>query len=137
MTQAGQVPSENVTIDAPATFALRANSFPVQFDLNDAAMVEYTGLAAGQYDDAFAFRTTAPQIQVPNANGTYDIYYYLQDGFYIDDNGNEGEKPGWCDMYGTIAGNDAAGAVVSGVVPAGVGFWTKGVGGSFSITFKK
>ncbi len=136
--QAGQVPSENVTVTAPATFALRAHAFPVTFNLNDSSKVSYEGLTPVAYDDAFAFRATAPHIQVPNATtGGYDLYYYLSNGYYIDEQGNEGEKPGWCDMGGTIAGNTAAGALVSGEVPAGVGFWTKGVGSSFTITFKK
>ena len=139
MNQAGQVPSENVTIAAPVTFALRANSFPVTFDLNDTSAVEFAGLTPGSYAEQGAdFVKFAPQIQVPNlTTGGYDLYYYLSDGFYIDENGNESEKPGWCDNNGTIAGNVDAGAAVSGIVPAGVGFWTKGVGSEFSITFKK
>ncbi len=138
MNQAGQVPSENVTITAPATFALRANSYPVEFNLNDTAAVEFAGLTPGSYAEQGAdFVKYAPHIQVPNAKGTYDLYYYLSDGFYIDEDGNECEKPGWCDNNGTIAGNEAAGAAVSGIVPAGVGFWTKGVSGTFTMTFKK
>ena len=62
---------------------------------------------------------------------------YLTDGFYVDANGNESEKPGWCDSAGTIAGDDEAGALVSGDVPAGFGFWTKGVGSAFTLKFKK
>ena len=70
-------------------------------------------------------------------NMAIDVYYYLSDGFYIDEKGNESEKAGWCDKSGTIAGNDAAGALVTGIVPAGVGFWAKGVGSAFSMTFLK
>ena len=96
------------------------------------------GMTGGTYDDDFTFRATAPHIQVPNATtGGYDLYYYLEDGYYVDENGQDAYKPGWCDAYGTIAGDTEAGARVSGLVPQGFGFWTKGVGSEFSITFKK
>ena len=131
MQQAGQVPTEDVTIQAPMIFALRANSYPIAFNLNDANAVTFSGLTPAsysQYGDKFV--QYAPQIQVPNGVG-YDYYYYLTDGYY--DGGKE--KAGWCDANGTIAGD--AESIVTGVVPAGVGFWTKGVGSAFSITFKK
>jgi hypothetical protein len=138
--QAGQVPRvATLDVTAPTTFALRANAFPVEFDLNDSAAVEFAGLTPGSYAEQGAeFVKFAPQIQVPSASGVgYDVYYYISDGYYIDDNGNEAEKAGWCDASGTIAGDVEAGALVSGIVPAGQGFWTKGVGSSFTITFKK
>ena len=135
--QAGQVPADaSVVVGAPVAFALRANVFPVAFNLNDTAKVEFSGLTPAVFDDAYSFRATAPQIQVPNGIG-YDVYYYLEDGYYIDENGEELVKPGWCDAYGTIAGNVAANAEVSGDVIAGQGFWTKGVGSAFTMTFKK
>ncbi len=139
LTTAGQVPTvDNVSVTAPTIFALRANAYPVAFNLNDSSMVEFEGLTPGSYaTDGQDFVQTAPHIQVPNAKGTYDLYYYLTDGFYIDANGNEAEKPGWCDLAGTIAGDDEAGALVSGDVPAGFGFWTKGVGSAFTLKFKK
>ena len=136
--QAGQVPSvSEVSVVAPVAFALRTHAFPVAFNLNDASKVTFSGLAGVDYDEDGAFTTTAPHIQVPNAKGGYDLYYYLNNGYYVDAQGNDAEKPGWCDMNGTIAGDTAAGAVVSGDVPAGQGFWTKGVGGTFTVTFKK
>jgi len=139
-TQAGQVSAEeSVQVDVPKTFVLRTHAFPVSFNLNDDSKITFTGLTPASYaEDGSAFTEKAPQIQVPSADGVgYDIYYYLTDGFYIDDQGNELEKPGWCDAGGTIAGNVAAGALVSGDVPAGFGFWAKGVGSNFKITFKK
>ena len=139
LTTAGQVPDvANVSVTAPAIFALRANAFPVAFNLNDSSVVEFEGLTPASYaTDGEAFVQRAPHIQVPNAKGTYDLYYYLSDGFYYDEDGNAAEKPGWCDSAGTIAGDVEAGALVSGDVPAGFGFWTKGVGSAFTLKFKK
>ena len=81
------------------------------------------------------FAKLAPQIQVPNTKGTYDLYYYLNDGWYDNGTPEGGFKPGWCDLYGMIAGEE--GGAADGIVPAGCGFWTKGVDGDFTITFKK
>lgn len=135
--QAGQVSSDaTVEVTTPAKFSLRANVLPVGFDLNDSEKVTYSGITGVDYDETGAFTKTAPQLQVPNGIG-YDVYYYLNDGYYIDENGDEQTKPGWCDEVGTIAGNEAAGALVSGIVPAGQGFWAKGVGSEFKMIFKK
>ena len=87
------------------------------------------------------FTATAPHIQVPNAKGAYDLYYYLTDGYYatgeVDGAGDPvyAQKAGWCDDGGVIAGDEACSC--DGVVPVGQGFWTKGVNSTFSITFKK
>ena len=137
---AGQVPIDSsVSQPVPATFVLRAGAYPVAFDLNDTNKVVFAGLTPGSYArDGANFVNTAPQIQVPKANGSgYDYYYYLSDGFYVDENGDDAEKPGWCDLGGTIAGDTVAGAVASGVVPVGYGFWAKGVNSAFTVTFKK
>ena len=133
--QAGQVPTEDVTVTAPATFALRANSFPVAFNLNDSSKVTFEGLVGVSQLEDENFAKTAPHIQVPNAKGTYDLYYYLTDGWYDNGTPDGGFKPGWCDASGMIAGEEGGDA--SGDVPVGVGFWTKGVSKEFSITFKK
>ena len=131
--QAGQVLKDSTaTVDAPVAFALRANPFPEGFNLNDASKVAFQGLpqvSYAEYGDDFV--KYAAQIQVPNAQGGYDIYYYITDGYY------EGgkEKAGWCDMSGTIAGDEEA--LVTGDISQGQGFWTKGVGSSFSMTFTK
>ena len=39
-------------------------------------MAGYDGV---NFDESFDFWTTAPQIQVQNATGTYDIFYFLND----------------------------------------------------------
>ena len=123
---AGSVPDDaSVDVACPAVFALRANAFPMPITLNSATMTseDIIGVA---YDDNNAFWTTAPQLQIPSANG-YDTFYYLTDGWF-DDNGKDGYKPGWC---------DAAGGLVDSVVPVAQGFWTKGVTGAFTLTFTK
>ena len=123
---AGAVPEDaSVSVSCPAVFALRANAYPVPVVLNSDTMTsaDIVGVA---YDDNNAFWTTAPQLQIPSANG-YDTYYYLTDGWY-DDNGNDGYKPGWC---------DAAGGLVDAEIPVAQGFWTKGVTGAFTLTFTK
>ncbi len=136
--QAGQVPSDDtIEVNAPASFALRSNAYPVAFNLNDATKVEFSGLTGVDYDDDFAFRQTAPQIQVPNAKGGYDIYYYLNNGYFVNEQGEDDEKAGWCDLWGTIAGDEEAGAEISGDIDVAQGFWTKGVGSAFKMTFKK
>ena len=78
------------------------------------------------YDSEGAWLNTAPQIQVPSAAG-YTTYRYLNDGWY-DNNGEDAYKPGWCDFNGNI---------VDDAIPAAQGFWTKGVQGAFTLTFKK
>ena len=136
LQQSGQVPNgdEPVEVTAPSIFALRANAFPIAFNLNDSSKIEFSGIDGVNYDEAGAFLKTAPHIQVPNATtGGYDLYYYLNDGWYNDGTDAGAYKAGWCDSFGVIAGPDAD---VSGDVPAGIGFWTKGVGGEFTITFK-
>ena len=125
------------------TKELTAGKFAIaafQFEATDGTLdinKIVSGLAPASYAEyGNDFVNVAPQVQVPNGVG-YDIYYYLSDGYYIDEQGKESEKAGWCDMSGTIAGDDEAGALVSGIVPAGAGFWAKGVGSTFTITFKK
>jgi len=134
--QAGQVPADSsVAVSAPANFTLRTNPFPIAFNLNDSTKVTCANLTAGDIEDD-DFTSKASQIQVPNATtGGYDVYYYLSNGWY--DNGTEdGDfKPGWCDSNGVIAGD--AEADLDGNITAGQGFWTKGVGATFTMTFTK
>lgn len=124
---AGAVPEDaSVSVSCPAVFALRANAYPVPVVLNSDTMTsaDIVGVA---YDDNNAFKTTAPQLQVPNVTGGYNTYFYLTDGWY-DNNGADGYKPGWC---------DAAGVLVDDAIPVAQGFWTKGVTGAFTLTFTK
>ncbi len=80
------------------------------------------------FDAGLVFTKTAAQIQIPNAKGTYDTYYYLNDGWYDNGTTEGGIKAGWCDGGGNL---------VNAVIPAGQGFWTKGVTGAFTLTFTK
>ena len=125
---AGAVSDEDeVDVSCPAVFALRANAFPMPVTINSDTMTsaDIVGVA---YDDSNVFKTTAPQLQVPNATtGGNDTYYYLTDGWY-DDNGSDGFKPGWC---------DSEGGLVDAVIPVAQGFWTKGVTGAFTLTFTR
>ena len=140
--QAGQVPVDSEVIQTvPTTFVLRTYPFPTEFNLNDTNKVVFTGLAGVSQDEDSNFTQHAPHIQVPNAAGAYDMYYYLTDGYYatgeVDGAGDPiyDQKAGWCDSDGVIAGDEVAG--VTGIVPVGQGFWAKGVGSAFSVTFKK
>ena len=112
-------------VSCPVGFALRANAFPVNATLNTAAItsVDITGV---DYDADDVWLTTAPQIQVPSAGG-YTIYYYLNDGYDLVKNDGT-VAPGWCDVGGNL---------VSEIIPAAQGFWTKGVQGAFTMTFTK
>ena len=113
-------------ISCPVGFALRASAFPIGISLNTAAMtcVDITGV---DFDSEDAWLNTAPQIQVPSANG-YTIYRYLNDGWYDDGTEEGATKPGWCDVGGNL---------VDDTIPAAQGFWTKGVQGAFTLTFNK
>ena len=125
---AGAVPDEaSVDVSCPVVFALRANAFPMPITLNSTTMTS-ADIVGVMYDDNNVFKTTAPQLQVPNpTTGGYDTYYYLTDGWY-DDNGSDGYKPGWCDDWGVL---------VDTTIPVAQGFWTKGVTGAFTLTFTK
>ena len=113
----------SVNVDCPANFALRANAFPIATTLNSASM-SVSGIAGVAYDDAGAFKQTAPQVQIYNGVG-YTTRYYLNDGW---DNDKNDYAAGWCDGDGVI---------VKDTIPAAQGFWTKGVGSAFTLTFTK
>ena len=72
------------------------------------------GVTGVDYGDGETFTTTASQIQLPKVGG-YNVYYYLNDGWF-DDNGSDGFKPGWC---------DSAGNLVDAEITDGVAIWFK------------
>ena len=124
-THSGAVPAENAKrVEYPTAFALRSNAYPVAFKLNSEVM-DSSEVVGVDYDDDNNFWTTATQIQIPKAIG-YTTYYYLNDGWGEDENG-EFYKPGWCDSFGVL---------VDAEVPVMQGFWTKGVSGAAALTFK-
>jgi hypothetical protein len=88
-----------------------------------------SGVVGVDFGDGTEFKSTAAQVQIPVSSGNgYNIYYYLNDGWY--DNGTtDGDfRPGWCDGFGSI---------VDATIPAAQGFWTKGVSGAFTLEFNK
>ena len=80
-----------------------------------------SGVKGVDWDDADAFKATAPQIQVQDSTGGYTTYYYLNDG-YVD---AATTKEGWCDL---------AGNYVALKVSAGSAFWFRDSGTSPSTT---
>lgn len=123
----GGVSDSNVAqIDCPKGFALRANTFPSPVVLNTATMTA-EGIVGVNYDSDNTWLDTAPQIQVPSANG-YVTYRYLNDGWYNDGTEVGVCKAGWCDVNGSL---------VSDTIAVAQGFWTKGVTGEFSLKFTK
>lgn len=67
------------------------------------------------YDDAYAFMQTAPQLQVWTPSG-YQMYFYLNDAWYKDEGGNDAYTAGWSDSWGVLA---------DGSFQIGYGFWLK------------
>ena len=111
-TMAGAVASESLPVTVPAgRFTLVGNAFPVAVTLNGPQMT-CDGIKGVDFDEAFAFELTAPQIQVQSATG-YDKYYYLNDA-YVEADGST--KKGWA---------DGAGNYVEPQVKVGAGFWVK------------
>ena len=88
----------------------------IQFEDVESGKVDvnkvFTGFTGVDFDDAFAFQLTAPQIQVQSAGG-YDTYYYLNDA-YVEADGSM--KSGWADGFGNY---------VEPSIKVGAGFWVK------------
>ena len=112
-TAVGAVATDDlVPVTVPANkFTLVGNAFPVAVTLNGPQMT-CDGIKSVDYDDAFAFQLTAPQIQVQSAGG-YDTYYYLNDA-YVEADGSM--KSGWADGFGNY---------VEPSIKVGAGFWVK------------
>lgn len=140
---AGGVPTKAVDITVPQVFRLRAATFPVPFQVNDAKQVVYSDMPTVPWDEGDPdhgippeFMTTAPQIQIQKPNGTYQYLYYLSDAWYgTDESDDDIYDFGWADDNGTAVTpeNFAAGNTeIDGICPINGGFWAKGV----STTFK-
>ena len=115
-TAAGAVAADDlVPVTVPADkFTLVGNAFPVAVTLNGPQMT-CEGIKGADFDEAFAFQQTAPQLLVQSAGG-YDTYYYLNDA-YVE--ATDSTKPGWA---------DAGGNYVEPSVKVGAGFWVKSAG---------
>ncbi len=61
-----------------------------------------SGVEGVDFDAGLAFTKTAAQIQIPNAKGAYDTYYYLNDGWYNDGTAEGVIKAAWCDGGGNL-----------------------------------
>lgn len=74
-----------------------------------------SGVEGVDYDTGVDFLKTAAQIHIPDGSG-YTTYYYLNDAYYLDENGHGMTKPGWADAKGDLADID---------VTPGVAMWFK------------
>jgi len=122
---AGEVVTDgSADIACAQGFQLVANVFPMPIEVNGEGMSS-ADIVGVDYSKGYA--EMAPQLQVWNGS-SYDVYYYCNDAWY-DDGTEEGDvKPGWADTDGFL---------IEGVtIPAMAGFWTKGVTGAFTLTFK-
>ena len=118
VTFAGQVVSDSsVPVEtAEGTWNLISNPYPMSFAISG---VTYTGIAAVDFDEDFAFLETAPVVMVPKAAGGYAYYYYI----------NFEDNSFWFD-------NDNGGPDEGATVPVGSGFWFKAAT-KVTITFTK
>ena len=103
-----------------ATDTLAQNKFTIkaiQFEDVASGKVDANTVLSGftgvDFDAAFAFQLTAPQILVQAKGGGYNTYYYLNDA-YIE--ATEETKTGWADLNGNY---------VEPTVAVGAGFWVK------------
>ena len=87
-----------------------------------------SGLPGVDFDDKSVWKTTAPQIQIVQADGNPLVYYYINDGWYDNGTKDGDTKPGWVDGRGDIA---------EVVIAAQSGFWLWAKTGAFTITYKK
>ena len=145
MTLAGEVMTEDVEVDCPADFRLRAPSIPMAMNVNNPEQVQITGLTPTYELDwgmtpgemETDLKAKAPQIQVQKLGSTeYELYFFVKDA-WIDDGSNGGEgsyKDGWCDKYGSYA-QPGFGAVVDGNIPAGAAMWVRGCTNAFKMKF--
>ena len=80
-----------------------------------------SGLTSEPFDDEDVFLKTAPQIQIINAKGTYDIYYYLSDAYVVEGDNAGARVEGWSNDVGEYA--DVK-------LTSGTAFWLKTNGAS-------
>ena len=106
-------------------FQLRAIPYPKAFALNGVGVADWTVLtpvsawltydedADEFYDNAPGWAQKAPQIQIPNADGTgYTIAYYVVDARNTTDDSNAGA--GWV---------NGGGYLIDATIPVGIGVW--------------
>ena len=118
LTFSGQInDSSTFTTSVTANqFKIIGNPFPIALDLTKMT----TSLTPGEYD---TMEANAPQLQVLNALGGYDLYYYISDAY--DAGGNP--TTGW---------SDGGGDLVTSPIEVGAGFWIKAPANG-TVTFTK
>jgi len=138
----GMVKTTNdVSVDCPNIYMLRGNPFPTAFELNKNDLVQFSDITSVEFvwDDVtedFPAKAYAPMIQIMNADGNYDLYYYASNAYY-GWNGDEDDpvyyyKEGWCDAYGTLATPElfaSEDAAYDGVAPVNAGMWVNSQAG--------
>ncbi|MGN0847141.1 MAG: hypothetical protein ACI4RA_07135, partial [Kiritimatiellia bacterium] len=125
LTISGAVGSDAVVsvVAEQNKFKLVGNAYPAALGLNTKNFTS-DDIFGVDWDENDEFLTTAPQIQVLDADGTgYTTYYYLNDG-YVDDSTT---KKGWCDGVGNYRPDVT--------VPTGRGFWIKSPIGDVTLDF--
>ncbi|MBO5940372.1 MAG: hypothetical protein J6R18_04165, partial [Kiritimatiellae bacterium] len=116
---------DSQNISASDKFQLRAVPYPKAFSLNGVDVADWTVLTPGKawqtfdpdadefYDNISGWEQQAPQIQIPNADGSgYTIRFYVSDARDPLYETNLG--PGWVGPDGCLA--DAT-------IPVGIGVW--------------
>ena len=118
LTFSGQVNNSDTftTSVAANQFKIIGNPFPIALDFSKMT----TSLTPGEYD---TMESNAPQLQVLNAVGGYDFYYYISDAY--DAGGNSVQ--GWSDSNGDLATTP---------IEVGAGFWIKAPAAG-TVTFAK
>lgn len=102
------------------SYRVLVNPYPVATKLSD---ISFDGILAQApyYDDAEAFKATAPQIQIPYPDREgFAPYYFLADG------AENLTDPGWVDATGNPADPE---------IPVGRGCWFKQSASSMAVTF--
>ena len=112
-----------------ATDTLAQNKFiikAIQFEDIASGAVDANKVLSGfkgvDYDEASAFKLTAPQILVQAAGAGYNTYYYLNDA-YVEE--TDSTKPGWADLNGNY---------VDLALTPGTAVWVKVPGGDAEAT---
>jgi len=133
--------AKDVSIECPNIYMLRGNPYPTSFELNKTDLVQFSDITPVEFvwDDVtedFPAKAYAPLLQVMNAEGNYESYYYISNAYY---GWNEDEenpvyytKEGWSVEAGTLATPallESGDAVTDGVVSVNAGMWANSQGG--------
>ena len=128
VTLPGQVPNLTASFDnttpGGGLWFLASSAFPNGLFINS-PLVEVSNAPEVYYDEDLTFQGKALHLQIPNRtnpNGQAEMYYYLQNPWYLGPDGEEdwrNDKPGFADGDGMLVVDTAA------TLPVGTGFWLK------------